>query len=94
MRTKGFTTTIVTVCLAAVLVLAALTTTGGCTYVKPSDQVLIDDHLGNARAMADRADADPTLAPAYKQWIRADAESWQWLSDIAHRRRPTTQPAR
>jgi hypothetical protein len=66
----------------------------GCTFVKPSDANLIDDHLGNAQAMNALVQADPSVPPAVKQWIQNDVYSWQWFADIAHRRTPTTQPVR
>jgi hypothetical protein len=74
------------VTLAAVL--------AGCTYIKPSDTNLIDDHLGNARAFSNQVQADPNVPPAVQQWIKADAASWQWFSDIAHRRTPTAAAAK
>lgn len=77
--------------LLVVLVAVALS---GCTYVKPSDTNLIDDHLGNARAMSVQVLADPNVPPAVQQWIKADVASWQWFADVAHRRTPSTMPTR
>jgi hypothetical protein len=67
----------------------------GCTYIKPSDTLIIDDTLGNAVAMNKLAQADPAIPPAYKQWIQGDVAQWQWFSDKAHRRTtPTTMPVK
>jgi len=73
--------------LVCVLMLAA-----GCTYIKPSDTVLIDNHLGNAQAINKLVQADASVSPALKQWIQADTASWTWFSDIAHRRTPSMMP--
>lgn len=66
----------------------------GCTYLKPSDTVLIDNQAGNAKAMNALVQVDPAVSPALKQWMKADYASWTWLSDVAHRRTPTTMPVR
>lgn len=78
----------------ALVMVLMLVLFAGCTYIKPSDANLIDAHCGNAKAMNAKVQADPTASPAVKQWMQADAASWQWMSDIAHRRTPTTQPVR
>jgi hypothetical protein len=75
-------------------IMAALLTCAGCTMVNSGDTLLIDDHLGNAQAMNNAiqgGDIDPN---AVRQWIKADTASWQWFSDVAHHRTPTTMPVK
>lgn len=76
------------------LLLVGLILLGGCTLIKPSDTVLIDERASNSRAMSNNVDANGIDPVAVKQYLRADAAAWQYFSDIAHRRTPTTQPVR
>jgi len=79
-----------------VLTLAVLNFTCGCSIVLPSHANLIDQHAGNAKAIAAKAQADPALPDYAKRWFKAEAESWTYMSDWAHGRKPqpASQPAK
>lgn len=66
----------------------------GCDFITPKTANWIDDNLGNAQAISAKAQDDAALPPYAKQWFAAEAKCWQDMSDIAHRRHPTTQPVK
>lgn len=72
-------------CVCLMLVLLVL---GGCSVVLPSHARLIDQHAGNAAAINAKVQADPTLPAEVKTWWAAEAQTWTYLSDWAHGRRP------
>lgn len=83
------------VMLAAAFV-AIVLAAAGCSVILPSHANLIDEHCGNAAAISAAAQQDGNL-PAYaRRWFAAEAQTWAYMSDWAHGRRPkpTSQPAK
>ena len=51
----------------------------GCSYVKPSDRVVIHDHHLNAQAINAKVQVDEALPDYVKQWWAAEAKTWKAL---------------
>ena len=48
----------------------------GCSYVTPSDRLVIHDNYLNAHAIAGKAESDANLPDYAKRWFAAEARTW------------------
>ena len=71
--------------LAAALLAIGLS---GCAVIDGQTRDLIDRQAILAKQVAENAQGQADCPPTLKEYLKADAASWQYFSDFAHNRHP------